>query len=275
MSGNTDPPPYELLDFGDNRKLERFGSRVVQRESPSVGWAMPSLRSWESDLVFESKTWSGPVPEPWSFRMSDIEFELRATPTGQVGVFPEQQFNWDWIAARGEAVQGKRAINLFGYTGGATIALAKQGVHVTHVDSAKSVVLWARKNAASNGLQDKPIRWIVDDAVSFMQREIRRQNDYDIVIADPPSFGRGTKKQTWKFDRDFDNLMDLVLKLCPRPVMIILSCHTPGWGGNELQRALKGMYDFTSPDVEAGDLMLDCADGRALASGCFARFFRK
>jgi len=273
-AGKEPRPAYELLDFGNGGKLERFNSVVVDRESPSVGRARPTSSSWKSDLAFEDNAWSGVAEESWSCLMSNLQFELRPTPTGQVGVFPEQRFNWDWIAANGQSLAGLRAINLFGYTGGTTMALARQGVEVTHVDSAKSVVTWARKNAALNGLEDRPIRWIVDDAMSFVQREAKRENFYDIVVADPPSFGRALKKKTWKFDRDFDQLMDFLWQVCPKPRMVIFSGHTPGWSGMDLKRAIMTLFAVEDFEVDSGELYLDCVDGRRLPSGYFARFCR-
>ena len=268
---------YGLVDFGSGAKLERFGSRTIHRESPSVGMSRPkrTASQWRADLKFAAEAWTGTGAEDaWDCQLSGIRFELRPTPTGQVGVFPEQKFNWDWIKANGSLVEGKRAINLFGYTGGTTLALASQGAELVHVDSARSVVSWARRNAANNTLEDKPIRWIVDDAMGFVDRELRRGNTYDIFVADPPSFGRGVKKETWKFDRDFEKLMNMARELCPSPLMVLLSGHTPGWSGADLQQAICSMFDIDEFNVESGALVLKCEDGRELRSGHFARFCR-
>ncbi|MEL7499844.1 MAG: class I SAM-dependent methyltransferase [Planctomycetota bacterium] len=227
---------YQLLDFGEQFKLELFSGTSVCRQTPSaIGKPLQRSRWPHVELTYlldqNKNRWSGNKPEPWllDFGTAGIQFELRCTATGQVGVFPEQATNWNWILKNKEVVQGRKALNLFGYTGGTTLALAMAGAEVVHVDSAASVVKWARGNADRSGLSDSPIRWIVEDARRFVQREIKRGNRYDIVIADPPSFGRGPKGETWKLERDLEWLADELRQLqSEHPVMSIISCHTPG-----------------------------------------------
>jgi len=194
---------YQLLDFGQNQKLERFANCATSRTTPSSPGRKQQPQLWQqADLNFDRQRkndrWLGTTPVPWqlNFGQTDICFELRTAPTGQVGVFPEQAGNWDWILNSPIDLQGCRALNLFAYTGGTTLALASRGVSVTHVDAAPSVVKWARRNAELSKLDQHPIRWIVEDAAQFVAREIKRGNQYDILIADPPSFGRGPKGQT-------------------------------------------------------------------------------
>jgi len=269
---------YRLLDFGSGKKLEQFGNRIVQRESPSVGNMLPAmaLSQWKSDGSFsvEDKSWDS-TAEPWECQLGEIRFELQQTQTGQVGVFPEQAVNWKWIDEHAQWLKGKRAINLFAYTGGTTIALARAGAQVVHVDSARSVVNWARRNAERNDAAELPIRWIVEDAMTFLNRELRRGNQYDIFVADPPSFGRGTKKETWKFDQNIELLLDLASQLCADPTLVLVSGHTPGWDGRRLQRLLmKSFAGAGSKGVESGGLGIECVDGRELPSGCYARLDR-
>ncbi|QEG21818.1 class I SAM-dependent methyltransferase [Mariniblastus fucicola] len=269
---------YELIDFGDGTKVERFGDRIVARESPSVEMFEPKmpLGEVEVDASFDSRDgdcrWHGELDSEWATSHSQSQFSLRQTPTGQVGVFPEQAANWDWIAKHADVVSGKKAINLFAYTGGSTLALAAAGAHITHVDSASSVVTWARENAAKSGLADRPIRWIVEDAMKFVQREIKRGNSYDIFVADPPSFGRGKKNETWKIERDLEDLVELAKALCPDPKMVILSCHTPTWDASDLEFVLERQFASHSEKFEAFALSLNTNDGRTLPSGDCARF---
>lgn len=279
-----DKQQYELIDFGDGVKLERFADRVLSRDSPSVDFfstATP-VETWNVDASYDQRDgqvarWHGGTDEGddrWSVQHRDSVFQLRHSASGQVGVFPEQAANWDWIHSNRAALAGKKAINLFAYTGGTTMALAAAGAAVTHVDSASSVVSWARENAGASGLAEHPIRWIVEDAVKFMQREIKRGNRYDAWVADPPSFGRGKKNQTWKLDRDLEALVQLASELCPDPTMAILSCHTPGYDSILLQEMLEAFFGEHHVSVEAMELMLSTGDGRQLPSGDCARFVR-
>lgn len=273
------PQQYELVDFGDGTKIERFGGKLIARESPSVEMFDPKspIDAFEVDASYDSRSgedcaWHGDVEDSWQIAHGSSKFNLRQTPTGQVGVFPEQAANWDWIASKAERIAGKKAINLFAYTGGSTLALASAGAHVTHVDSASSVVSWASENAAASGLSDHPIRWIVEDAMRFVQREIKRGNIYDIFVADPPSFGRGKKKETWKIDRDFEDLVELAKLLCPEPTMMILSCHTPTWDAADLEFVLSRHFENHSENFESMPLTLKTIDNRELPSGDCARF---
>lgn len=274
-----DPQQYELIEFGEGTKIERFGDQLVARESPSVEMFDPKspIDAFEVDASYDSRSdddcaWHGGVEGDWQINHGSSQFNLRQTPTGQVGVFPEQAANWDWIESHADRIAGKKAINLFAYTGGSTLALASAGAHVTHVDSASSVVSWASENAAASGMSDHPIRWIVEDAMKFVQREIKRGNTYDVFVADPPSFGRGKKKETWKIDRDFEDLVELAKLLCPDPTMVILSCHTPTWDAGDLEFVLSRNFSNRSESFESMPLVLKTADDRVLPSGDCARF---
>ncbi len=273
------PDQYELLDFGDSMKIERFGNAVIARESASVEMFEPkvALSEYEVEASFDSRdselcNWHGEAGAGWSVAHDAALFHLKQTPTGQVGVFPEQALNWDWIASHSEKLAGKKAINLFAYTGGSTMALAAAGAKITHVDSASSVVTWARGNAGLSGFGEHPIRWIVEDAKKFVQREVKRGNTYDIFIADPPSFGRGTKKETWQIERDLEDLVEMATKLCPEPTMAILSCHTPTWDATDLEFVLSRHFNAQASNVEPISLSLTTTDGRELPSGDCARF---
>ncbi|MFK7735573.1 MAG: class I SAM-dependent methyltransferase [Pirellulaceae bacterium] len=207
---------YELLDFGGSRKLERFGAVVLDRPSPAADSSRKQSPRWsQPDIVLDSKgrLVEGVVPESWRVRISGIEFGLRLTPFGHVGVFPEQQRNWEKLRAWCEGFNQRnsrspKVLNLFAYTGGSTLSCALGGAEVVHVDASQPAVTWARQNAILNGLGDFPIRWITEDAAKFVQRERKRGNHYDVVILDPPGFGHGPSGKRWELRRDLPDLLD-------------------------------------------------------------------
>jgi len=244
------PDQYQLLDFGNQQKLETFSGVTIDRMTPSAIGKKHDVAIWQSaDLRYVSNRnkdrWSGEIPNAWELKFGEtgIQFELRTTPTGQIGIFPEQATNWNWILDAPLELEGKTAINLFGYTGGTSLALAKRGAQVTHIDAATSVVKWARRNAELSGLADAPIRWIVEDAVRFVRREIKRGRKFDIIVADPPSFGRGPSGETRKFERDIESLVNDLRQLQSEdPAMLIFSCHTPGFDDRGLQMLVERTF---------------------------------
>jgi 23S rRNA (cytosine1962-C5)-methyltransferase len=230
MMASASSANYELLDFGEGRKLERFGGVLLNRPSPAaegVAKSRPDLwagatarfrgpRTGDGSWSPNSKLWA---PTEWHFvheGEAAFRLQLEVLPSGQIGVFPEQRANWDWIArqvvrAKPQAVDGRllRVLNLFAYTGGSTLAAAAAGAEVVHIDSAHSSVDRARQNALLSGLRDRPIRWIPEDAVKFCQREVKRGNRYDAVILDPPSYGHGPKGEPWKIGEHLLPLLEL------------------------------------------------------------------
>jgi 23S rRNA (cytosine1962-C5)-methyltransferase len=288
-------PDYELLDFGGGRKLERWGQTVVNRPAPGAT-APPHLgrEQWKhadwtyaGDRVADGR-WKSPTKtSPWTDEV-DIPLTasttLRATlerlPTGQVGLFPEQFANWQWIAQRvankrlAKSTRPLRVLNLFGYTGGSTLAAAAAGAEVTHVDASRPAVNRARDNAVLSGLSDNPIRWIVEDAVKYAERECRRGSRYDAVILDPPSYGHGPKGESWQLVRDLPKLLAQCRRLTGEsPAFLLLSCHTPGVGPAELSAYLSdGLVGHCGAPPRCYDLTLTAADGRRLPSGIAARW---
>jgi 23S rRNA (cytosine1962-C5)-methyltransferase len=280
---------YQLLDFGRGRRLERFGEFVLDRPCPAVertNKAEPKL--WDNagacfDEGGEKEgRWFFPrkeLPERWEIGFDEIRFELKLTPQGQVGIFPEQIENWEWIIAqggRGKAEGGEKeakikVLNLFAYTGGSTLAAAAAGMEVTHVDAAKNVIEWARRNAEISGMADKPIRWICEDAWKFVKREIKRGNRYDAVILDPPSYG--PKGEVWQLAKHLPMLLEQCAELTVGGCRFaILSCHTPGYDAERLSDMLKSSFSLDSADaIEAKPLFLQTADGRKMPSGAMAR----
>lgn len=265
---------YRLVDFGQGRKLEDFGGVLVDRPCPAAT-GRKAQPEWTGDAKYTRQseqhgTWlSRAVPNRWEVEFESQTFELRLTESGQVGIFPEQVPNWKWIHNTLSARPRARILNLFGYTGGSTLAAAAAGAEVVHVDSARSVVTWARRNAQLSGLSGAPIRWIVEDAPKFVAREIKRGNQYDGIILDPPSFGRGPKREEWKLTRDLFGLLAACKQLLsPASCLFLLSCHTPGFGPPELSAALSScLFGSCGAGVRTRDLSLRSGDGRRLAAG--------
>lgn len=285
---------YGLLDFGVGRKLEKFGDVTLDRPCPAaegVGKSQPKLwkdatarfdgHTGEGEWIPAGRKW---IPSGWTFghdNVASFKLELDGLPSGQVGVFPEQRESWYWIArqvmrAKSQALDGRqpRVLNLFAYTGGSTLAAAATGAEVVHVDAASSVVDRARRNAAISGLAERPIRWIVEDAVKFCRREIKRGNQYDAVILDPPTYGHGPKGESWKISEHLLPLLELCGELTKENrAFVLATCHSPGIGPAELSAYLsEGVFGHCGQPPKAGELNLEAPSGRRLPSGVFARW---
>lgn len=211
----------------------------------------------------------------WQIAHGPLQFELRPTPFGHLGVFPEQAANWDWIGARIRRAKGPlRVLNLFAYTGGSTLAAAAAGAEVVHVDAAKNVVAWARRNAELSNLADAPIRWITEDARKFVRREINRGERYDAVILDPPSYGHGPGGEVWKIERHLPELLADCGKLTEgRREFLLLTCHSPSFGLAEAQACFAdSIFGHCQNSGRAEPLFLSTADGRRLPSGIAVRW---
>ncbi|HET9757453.1 MAG TPA: class I SAM-dependent methyltransferase [Candidatus Limnocylindrales bacterium] len=265
---------YVLLDVGDGSRLERFGDHIVDRPHPAATGGRRSPRRWaDADLRFDRDSgWSGPGLERarngWTTRNADLAFELRPTASGQVGVFPEHAAMLPWLSERVDtAPERPSVLNLFAYTGMGTLALARAGAAVTHVDAARPAVAWARRNAALNELADRPIRWLVDDAGAFVAREIRRERRYDGVVLDPPTYGHGTSGKAWRLEDDVEPLLADVRRLLAPNGWVLLSTHTEGIDAGDLGAWLSTVVD----DVEVGELGLHAMSGASLELGSFAR----
>ncbi|MBR5077805.1 MAG: class I SAM-dependent methyltransferase [Victivallales bacterium] len=255
---------YELLDSGAGRKLERFGDYVLDRPCSQAVWR-PSLQTdvWrKADGFFTREdgnhwTFARRLPESWTCEVGDVCFKISPTDFGHVGVFPEHELGWNWMAKR-IADSGRRpsVLNLFAYTGGATMALAKHGCEVCHLDASKKMVDWAHRNMELNHLEAAPIRWIVDDVQKFLLREKRRGRKYDGILLDPPSFGRGTNQELFKIDNNLLDLLDMCIDvLSDNPLFLFVSCHTPGYTPlvltNLLGQGLRGRGV-----MEAGEMVI-------------------
>lgn len=229
---------YEVLDTSGGEKLERWGNYILLRPDPQVIWNTPKTHpAWKrlNAHYHRSKKGGGEweffdLPEQWSIQYKDLTFHLKPFSFKHTGLFPEQAVNWDWFTGLIEqADRPVKVLNLFAYTGGATCAAAKAGASVTHVDASKGMVTWAKENAAASGLSDAPIRWLVDDCVKFVEREIRRGNRYDGIIMDPPSYGRGPKGEIWKIEEKLHAFIALCGQLLSdEPLFFLVNSYTTG-----------------------------------------------
>lgn len=229
---------YEVLDTSGGEKLERWGKYLLVRPDPQVIWNTPHEHpGWKNKNGHYHRSSKGGgewefinLPDEWSISYKELTFHLKPFSFKHTGLFPEQAVNWDWfsdlIAHAGRPV---KVLNLFAYTGGATVSAAKAGAQVTHVDASKGMVSWAKENAAASGLADAPIRWLVDDCTKFVEREIRRGNHYDGIIMDPPSYGRGPKGEIWKIEENIFPFVEMTAKLLSdKPLFFLINSYTTG-----------------------------------------------
>lgn len=232
---------YEVIDTSGGEKLERWGDYILVRPDPQVIWDTPRTdRRWKQKNGHYHRSSKGggeweffQLPEEWCIRYRELTFRLKPFSFKHTGLFPEQAVNWDWFSSiikeRKKAGQPVKVLNLFAYTGGATLATAKAGAAVTHVDASKGMVSWAKENAAASGLTDAPIRWLVDDCVKFVEREIRRGNTYDAIIMDPPSYGRGPKGEIWKIEESIFPFLRLTAQILSKDAcFFLINSYTTG-----------------------------------------------
>ncbi len=278
---------YELIDCSKGEKLERWGDRLLVRPDPQAIWATPRThKGWRAPDARYARSHTGggqwaskKVPERWALHYKDLTFQVGLMNFKHTGIFPEQAANWDWarqqIAAAGRPVS---VLNLFAYTGGATVACAAAGASVCHVDAAKGMVQWAKENARASGLEDRPIRWIVDDCAKFVEREIRRGRRYDAIIMDPPSYGRGPSGEVWKLEENLYPFVELVSGvLSDDPLFVILNSYTTGLAPSVLtyilQSVVGGRFGGHTVSDELG--LPVTVSGLALPCGATGRWTRK
>ncbi|MBU3668393.1 MAG: SAM-dependent methyltransferase [Candidatus Taylorbacteria bacterium] len=266
---------YALLDSGDGMKLERYGSVTLSRPDPQALWRKRlSEKEWGSaDASFvrdrtnrdeERGTWvytRKGIEDGWKISFADLIFNIKPTPFKHTGIFPEQFVNWKWstdivVDELKKNPQRKiKVLNLFGYTGGATVAMLKAGAEVTHVDASKSALTWANLNAESTGVKDLPVRWILDDAYGFVKREIRRGNTYDAIIMDPPAFGRGAKGEVWRIEESFLPFFEDVLKLLSdNPLFVILNGYAAGYSPVAYDNNMQVLVQKYGGELSSGEL---------------------
>lgn len=291
---------YELLDSGNGERLERFGSYMLARPDPQAIWQkqLPDSEWQNADAVFQ-RTYQDKgnwvlkkhIPKQWLMSWQNLSFSIKLTPFKHTGVFPEQSLQWEFLnsvishqkqnhqlsaAQTGKQVTDNRIhiLNLFGYTGIASLVCAKAGAKVTHVDASKPALTWARENQQASRLDDKPIRWIPDDAVKFVQREVKRGIKYDGIIMDPPIFGHGPTGQTWKFHEHFPQLLETCCRLLSeKPLFILINAYAISSSALMLGNVLRDYTKHLGGTIEVGELALQEKNSdRLLSTGIFARW---
>ncbi|KND46722.1 MAG: SAM dependent methyltransferase [Parcubacteria bacterium C7867-006] len=278
---------YELLDSGDGQKLERYGEYVLSRPDTQAIWGkkLGSSEWSKADAVFShgEKTlkWNikNKINESWSITLNDIVFSLSLLPSKHLGVFPEQSSQWTWIAEKIASSAIRRGggkvtvLNLFGYTGGASLVCAKAGAEVVHVDASKFAVDLAHKNLKLSGLSQKPVRFIINDVRKFVEREIKRGNKYDIILMDPPVYGKGVKKEVWKIETDLTPFLLRVKKIVSdNPLAIVLNGYASVYSAGSYRNLLESITNDMGGDLSCGELTIEESSGRMLPCGIYSRW---
>ena len=275
---------YELLDCSNGEKLERWGEHVLVRPDPQAIWHTPRRHpGWKRHDARYARSNTGggawekkEVPERWTVDYGELTFNIKPMNFKHTGLFPEQAANWDFAAKQIKgAGRPINVLNLFAYTGGATVACAAAGASVCHVDAAKGMVAWAKENAASSGVADKPIRWIIDDCAKFVEREIRRGRKYDAVIMDPPSYGRGPSGEIWKLEENLWGFVELVAQvLSDEPLFFLINSYTTGLAPSVLTYILESIVTKKyGGHTESDELGLPVTDsGLVLPCGATGRW---
>ena len=252
---------YELLDMAKGQKLEKWGKYILIRPDPQIVWdkkTNPKLWEKADAKYIRSNTGGGhwekysKIDENWSIKYKNLVFNLKPMGFKHTGLFPEQAVNWDYIISkisqRTKKNQEVKVLNLFAYTGGATVAALSAGASVCHVDSSQGMVNWAKENVSSSGLRERPVRFLVDDVVKFVNREIRRNNKYDMIIMDPPSYGRGKNGEVWSIEKDINNLLCLCSKiLSDNPISVVINTYTGGMSGTIIENVAKLAFSENNP----------------------------
>ena len=277
---------YECIDAGNGEKLERWGNIILRRPDPQAMWDVDYNENWKNvdghyfrnnkgggEWEFHSK-----LPEYWTVNYKDLTFKVSPTNFKHTGLFPEQATNWDFMMDKIENSNREiRVLNLFSYTGAATMACSKAGAFVTQVDSSKGMTEWAKENQKLSGLENNKIRYIVDDCIKFVEREYRRGNKYDAIVMDPPSYGRGPNKEVWKFEKNIYELITACIKiLSDEPLFFLINSYTTGISNVVLENILKTtiLKKYPSGKIETGEIGLPITrDDLILPCGIYGRFY--
>ena len=280
---------YELLDAGDGMKCERWGRHVLVRPDPQILWPRRSGKRWTGWDAFYHRSEKGggrwefakALPESWEIGYRNLRFKIRPTNFKHTGLFPEQAVNWDWCSARIKEARARRrevsVLNLFGYTGAASVAAAAAGAQVCHVDAAKGMVDWCGDNVTLSGLDRMAVRYIVDDCVKFVRREVKRGRRYDALIMDPPSYGRGAGGELWKLETHLWSLLEECRTvLADEPLFLLVNAYTTGLSPTVLGNLLDELMAGRGGSIRAGEVGLPVsADGKILPCGIYGRWFRE
>ena len=278
---------YEILDMANGEKLERWNNIILIRPDPQIIWKQKSFENkWKDANAKYNRSNTGggawqykkKLPESWQVKYKDLTFNIKPMGFKHTGLFPEQAVNWDWMINKIKGAGREiKVLNLFAYTGGATVACSFAGAQVVHVDSSKGMVSWAKENLISSGLGERPVRFIIDDVTKFVQREIRRGNKYDAIIMDPPSYGRGKNGEVWQFE---NNIADLV-KLCKdvlsdKPLFFLINSYTTGISSKVLENILNLTLKIDGGKYSSGEIGLPMKDSNlVLPCGIYGRWESK
>ena len=276
---------YKILDMADGQKLERWGEVILARPDPQIIWKEKTYpQKWKNINATYHRRITGGVaweykkkmPNQWQIKYKELTFNIKPMGFKHTGLFPEQAVNWDWMMNKiRKANRDIKVLNLFAYTGGATVACAAAGASVCHVDSSKGMVTWAKENIASSGLAERPVRYIVDDVVKFVNREIRRGNKYDAIIMDPPSYGRGANGEVWQFENNIYDLVDLCTRvLSDKPLFFLINSYTTGISSKVLENILNLTVSKNyKGNVSSGEIGLPMENSKlVLPCGIFGRW---
>lgn len=276
---------YKILDMADGKKLEKWGDVILSRPDPQIIWKDKTYpEKWKNinATYHRSKTGGGAweykkkVPQQWQIKYKKLTFNIKPMGFKHTGLFPEQAVNWDWMINKIQNSNREiKVLNLFAYTGGATVACSYAGASVCHVDSSKGMVTWAKENIVSSGLSERPVRYIVDDVVKFVNREIRRGNKYDAIIMDPPSYGRGANGEVWQFENNIYDLVELCSKvLSDKPLFFLINSYTTGISSKVLENILNlTVSKKHRGKVSSGEIGLPMEDSKLiLPCGIFGRW---
>ncbi len=278
---------YEIIDMANGEKLERWKNIKLVRPDPQIIWKDKSFpKEWDkANAIYRRSNkggggWSykSKLPESWQVKYKELTFNIKPMGFKHTGLFPEQAVNWDWMISKiKNAKRPIKVLNLFAYTGGASVACLYAGASVCHVDSSKGMVSWAKENVVSSGLQDRPIRYIVDDVVKFVNREIRRGNKYDAIIMDPPSYGRGASGEVWQFENNISDLIELCTNvLSDNPLFFLINSYTTGISSEVLGNLLKLNLKKYKGTISAGEIGLPMSNSElVLPCGIYGRWENK
>ena len=284
---SNDWKDYEILDMANGEKLERWGDFKLIRPDPQIIWKNKSFPNKWNDAnarYNRSNTGGGAweykkrLPESWQVKYKNLTFNIKPMGFKHTGLFPEQAVNWDWMIEKiKDAKREIKVLNLFAYTGGATVACLSAGASVCHVDSSKGMTTWAKENVESSGLRDKPVRFIVDDVIKFVNREIRRGNKYDAIIMDPPSYGRGKNGEVWQFENNISDLVELCTEvLSDNPLFFLINSYTTGISSKVLANLLELNMKKYDGKISNGEIGLPMKDSNlVLPCGIYRRWESK
>ena len=284
MNIANDWKDYEILDMANGEKLERWGNIYLIRPDPQIIWkdkSYPNKWGQANARYNRSNTGGGAweykkrLPESWQIKYKNLTFNIKPMGFKHTGLFPEQAVNWDWMIKKiKDSKREINVLNLFAYTGGATVACLSAGASVCHVDSSKGMTTWAKENVESSGLRDRPVRFIIDDVVKFVQREIRRGRKYDAIIMDPPSYGRGKNGEVWQFENNIADLVELCTKvLSDDPLFFLINSYTTGISSKVLENLLYLNMKNYKGTISSGEIGLPMKDSKlVLPCGIYGRW---